>query len=106
MGAGDGCSECPSGRDDAIGGSDRWDRHCVVLESERVGEAFTAGVFHESPNAAVMFQRRSDVPSVGSMEGPGFAATRFEMDEDLCTRWGHGCGVEREGTFHRLEGRE
>ncbi len=49
----------------------------MVLESERVGEAFTAGVFHEGSNAAVMLERWSDVPSLGGMEGPGFAASRF-----------------------------
>jgi hypothetical protein len=78
----------------------------MVLEAECVGEAFTSGVFHEGSNAAVMLERGSDVPSIGGMEGPGFAASWFQMDEYLSSRWGHGCCIKREGTFHRLEGGE
>ncbi len=96
MGSFDGCRECPSCCDDAVSGSDWGNRHCVVLESERVGEALTSSVFHEGSNAAVMLERWSDVPSVGGMEGPRFAASWIEMDEDLCSRWGQGCCVRTE----------
>ncbi len=56
-----------------VGGGDGGDGHGLMLESERVGEAFATGAFHDGANTAVVLEGRSDVPAVGGVVGPGFA---------------------------------
>ncbi len=52
---------------------DGGDEHGVMLESERVGEAFAAGAFHDGMNTAVVLEGWPNVPAVGGVIGLGFA---------------------------------
>jgi hypothetical protein len=45
----------------------------MMLELERVGEAFAASAFHDGANTAVVLEGRPNVPAVGGLVGPGFA---------------------------------
>jgi hypothetical protein len=77
-----------------------------MLETECVGEAFTASAFHDCSDTAVVLERWSNVPAIGGMIGPGLATGGFEMDKYFCTRRSHGCGIEQERTLHGFECQE
>ncbi len=74
-----------------------------MLESERVGEAFATGAFHDGANTAVVLEGQPYVPAVGGVVGPGFVSRRLEVDKHFHSRWGHGGGVKREQSFHSFE---
>jgi hypothetical protein len=65
-----------------------------MLETERVGEAFAAGAFHDGSDTAVVLEGWPDVPAVGGMIDPGLAMGGFEMDEYFHARRGHGCSIK------------
>ena len=78
----------------------------MMFEAEGVRKLFTAGVFHEGADAAVMLQGRTNIPTIGGMECPRFAFGRFQVEEDFGAWWCHGHGVKRKRSFHCFEGRE
>jgi hypothetical protein len=78
----------------------------MILEMERVGEAFAAGAFHDCLDTVVVLEGWSDVPVAGGMIGPGLAMGGFEMDKYFHARRSHGCGIKQEGTLHGFECQE
>ncbi len=58
------------GLKDAIGCRDVWDGECMVLEAERVGDAFAPGVSHDHSDAPVVICGMGEVPPFGDVEAP------------------------------------
>jgi hypothetical protein len=78
----------------------------VVLETKGVGDLFPTSALHYCSYALIVHQGRTNVPSIGGMEAPGFALHRFEIDKDFCSQWSHGDSIEGKRDFHGLKGRE
>jgi hypothetical protein len=89
-----------------VGGGDGGDGHGVMLESERVGEAFAASAIHDGANTVVVLEGWPYVPAVGGVVGPGFASCRLEVDKHFRSRWGHGGGVKREQSLGDSDDRD
>ncbi len=94
MNTGDSICEVPCGGNDPVRGCDGGDGHGMVFEAKCVNESFTSCARHDCANAAIVFEGRPYVPTVGRMKTPGFLMLWFEVDMDFSARGRHGGGVE------------
>jgi hypothetical protein len=94
------------GSNDSIGGCDDGHSHGVMLETNGVGETLAAYPFHDGMDAVVVFQRWTNVPTIGGMKTPRLATRWFEMNKKFGARRGHGCSIKQVGAFHGLKHEE
>jgi hypothetical protein len=93
----EGPSEVDGCTNGSIGGGEL--RHFAVVRKKlhRAGDAFCSGFGGIDLVAPVVFRCSSQIPSIGTMDGPSSAAVWCFMDEDLRAVWCEGCFIVIEG---------
>jgi hypothetical protein len=78
----------------------------MVLEAERVGDAFAPGISHDHLDAPVVISSMGEVPRFGGMVFPWLASCGLEMHKDFGAQWGEWLGIKWEWAIHRFVGRK